>query len=230
MGKTRDFAYYVGKLDTRIPKPTTKNTGLLQPGQAALSMLGLMNGGTELGTYTNGNDVDGRAAVLTSAGGGANQAGYEAAAFVMSQSRWNPEVVGKFKLGQIVTQRLWIGLWSASPLGTDTPETGAIQGVGIRCSLSAANTNFVAYTSSGAVANLQDFATAVPVDNAIHTFSIEFGNAGAGVTITLDNQSLSFLTRLPTITQDLGLTFALEETAAAAKVIRIYYGYIEANR
>lgn len=225
------WARYFGNVDTRIPKLVVKMFGGLTPGSLGFSEVALFNGGTLLGAYGNANDVDGRAGQCTSAGGGANQCGFDSI-YAITQTRWNPYVSGKFKLGQIVTQRFWVGLFSATPTAVDSPAGGAIEAVGIRCSTTAANTNFVAYSSNGVAGteNIQNFAVPVAADILIHTFSIEVGNAGAGVTITLDNQSVSFLANLPTVNVNMGVVFNITEAAAAVKTIRIYNAYLDANR
>lgn len=222
---------YFGNVNTRIPKPRTAMIGLLTPGSVGFSEAGLFNASVLFGVYANANDGDGRAGQCTSAGGGANQAGFESI-FVQTRTGWNPYLYGKFKLGQIVTQRFWVGLFSATPTAVDSPAGAAIEAVGIRCSTTAANTNFVAYSSNGVggTENIQNFAVPVPADILIHTFSIEFKNAGAGVTITLDNQSVSFLANLPTIGVNMGVCLNITETAVAVKTLRIYNTYLEADR
>ena len=210
---------------------------LVQHGYYAPSVTGvasyvlLMNGANDAlagVAIANGDDADGRALSFTSAATGASLSGINGgvgAIYNMTRPQWNPFIAFRFKLSQIVTQRFWFGLFSVSPVGGDVP----VSCVGIRASTAAANTNFVAYSSDAALNNIQAFPTAVPQDTAVHWAFITFKNAGLGVSIQLDNQKVDFTTRLPAVATPLAVSLVVEETAAAAKVLRIYRGYVEHN-
>jgi hypothetical protein len=233
MSERRDFERFGVLIKENAYKVNIKRPGIIMPDQAGILVGGgLLSGITLLGAGANANDADGRAISETSAGGGANQCGIIPALYVNTRTAWNPVIWGRFKLSQVITQRFWVGLFNASPMAIDVPGAGGLDCVGIRQSTGVANTNFVAVTSNGAtgLTNVSDFPVAVPADALVHNFKIEVKNAGAGVTITLDNQSVSFLTNLPVVATDQGLVFAINELAVAVKVFRVYYGYIEADR
>lgn len=238
MSKDRNIPCLIGDIGSRIPKPGVRVSGRLVPGQTVLDGEGLIVNGGVVGVETDANDADGRNINIASAGGIGNRCGYISTWFTATESRYNPYFSGKFKLGQIVTQRFWAGLFNADPMALDLPgSVGAISSLGIRCSTTAPNTNFVAYTSTGMpLENLQDFPVPVPADTLLHTFAIEVKNAGRGVTITLDNQSVSFVMPavgwggLPPITFDLGFAFAISATAAVVKNLQLYNAYVEADR
>ncbi|MFH1226844.1 MAG: hypothetical protein V1701_02935 [Planctomycetota bacterium] len=222
----------IGNLDRRMYRTSQRRFGMMIPGTAVIgiSLGGLLDGTTALGVVTNANDADGRAKNFLSAGGGANQCGLDGAIYAITQTRWNARLWMRFKLNQIVTQRFWAGLFSASPLGADSLVAGAIQSVGLRASTTAAIANFVAYSSSAVAENISNFPVAVPADAAVHDLIITIKNAGAGVTIQLDNQAVSFLANLPAIAQDMGFCLAIQEQAIVAKNMRIYYAEIETDR
>ena len=227
----RLFQRFVGDPNERNYKMSVKRTGCFSPQSDNLFTIGngLLSNPTSIGVMASGNDADGRCIAHTSAGGGANQCGIISPFFTITRTGWNPVFTATFKLAQVVTQRFWVGLVSASPLGNDSL-IGVAQSVGIRASTTAAITNFVAYSSSAAAENISNFAVAVPADVAVHTVTITVKNAGAGVTIQLDNQMVSFLANLPAIVTDLGFCVAVQEQAIVAKVIRLYGGNFEADR
>lgn len=239
MSKKRLFGEFVGDIETRVPKPAVKQVGAIVPGQTAFAMGGLSAFGTPLGTITDFNDVDGRALNCATAGGAGNQAGYVSALLPANgevETRWNPYMAGKFKIvAPVVAFRFWAGLFSGNPTAIDQPAVGFLDALAIRCSTTAANPNFVAVTGNGALAteNIVDFPIpVVPVVNAIHTFSIEVKNAGQGATITLDTQSMSFLTNLPALGAGtgLGIYFGITAIPAAIYNMRFYYCYLETDR
>lgn len=237
--KQRPLNEFVGDLKTRVPKPSVNQVGAIVPGQTAFAMGGLSAFGTTLGAPTDFNDADGRALNLATAGGIGNQAGYISALLPAAgevESRWNPYLAGKFKIvAPVVAFRFWVGMFNASPAAVDSPAVGFLDALAIRCSTTAANPNFVAVTGNGALAteNISDFPVpVVPVVNALHTFSIEVKNAGQGVTISLDNQAVSFLTNLPALGAGtgLGVYFGITGLAAAVYNFRFYYCYLETDR
>ena len=237
MLKKRQFGEFVGDIETRVPKPYIKQVGAIIPGQTAFATAGLLAPGVALNPVVDLNDAGGRALNCPTAGGAGTQGGYAPAAYVVTQSRWNPYLSGKFQIvAPFVTFRFWAGLFSGNPTAVDSPAAAGTDAIAIRCSSSAANTNIVAYTSNGAFGtqNIADFAVPVlfPVAGGlnIHTFSIEVGNAGAGVTITLDTQSVSFLTNLPVIATDLGVYFGITSLGVPVNNFRFYNCYFEADR
>lgn len=235
MPKKRLFNEFIGDLETRVPNPSVKQVGAIIPGQTAFSTAGLLAPGVALNPVVDFNDANGRALNCPTVGGAGTQGGYGPAAYVITQSRWNPYLSGKFQIvAPFATFRFWVGLFSVTPTAVDSPAGAGTDALAIRCSSSAANTDIVAYTSNGALAteNIADFAVPVvfPIADVIHTFSIEVKNAGAGVTITLDTQSVSFLTNLPVIATDLGVYFAITSLAAPVNNFRFYNCYFEADR
>ena len=222
----------IGNLDRRMYRTSQRRFGMIIPGTTAvgISMGGLLDVTTALGVVTNANDVDGRAKNFVSAATGASQCGFDGAVYAITQTRWNARLWMRFKLAQIVTQRFWAGLFSASPLGADSCVAAGTQSIGLRASTTAAITNFVAYTSSAAAENISNFAIPVPVDIVVHDLIITIKNAGAGVTIQLDNQAVSFVANLPAVAQDMGFCLAIQEQAVVAKNMRIYYAEIETDR
>ena len=199
-----------------INEPTQRREWWIQqnPGLATQTLVGTSNGVTQNSPSPGASNLLGSAGNFIQCGCALvnTDAGWVTTVFTITRRAWFPWFVfdlGFYSLAAITNTRVWIGLFSASPMATDTPGASGISGAGFRFSSTAGDANWKAVVSSGAADTVADLAPA-------KAFSQGLGVGGEIIFDTMNNNVIFRIADEGTLPLTRLYTVAINTTLPAA--------------
>lgn len=187
---------------------------------------GVINGagipqGTVSGTFQTASlDSDGAFRTLRSAATLNNDAGYSSTGTPVLRRSFNFDITFKFKPVSTAVRRVWVGVFSNSPMGADT--NSSLLYVGLRLSTAPANTNYVVMNSDGS-SEASPVQVAASDANA-HTFRVVADDANSRIGYSFDGAAITWLTSsIPASNTDLQVFCLMRTLEGVAKDMNFYW-------
>jgi len=174
---------------------------------------------TEAGTPSSARPAGGGDYIDYDTGAVINtDAGWFSTAYTLLQPRENPVIHFRIRTGTDITNiRCWVGLFSATPMGSDDP--AGLHLAGLRFSTGVPDSNWMFCTKDGTNLGTTDTLIAVAADTEYH-FMLDISDPAA-IRLGIAGEYITHrATNLPSTSGNLGIVSAVRNLAASARSIR----------